>query len=271
MRPLTIRFLFLAMILAMLTSASCAQTAADKQDAGHNRAGTDILGEKSRRPLPEDVKNGFVDITYYGHAMFKVNEEGGESIVIDPFNAELGYTMPDVEAQYVLISHNDPEHANTDLVSGDHENVQSLGDSILGEMMFRGVKSFHDDVSGCERGENIIFKWVNGGLTFVHMGDFGQPSIIKAQLDQIGKVDILFVPIGGGETIGPAEAVTLIQAIQPRIAIPMHYKLTDKYAGRLLGITDFTALVSNTVYKPSTVKVNRDTLPETPQVWVMDF
>jgi len=64
-------------------------------------------------------------------------------------------------------------------------------------------------------------------VVFCHLGDLGH-ELSTHQLDEIGSVDVLFIPVGGGETIGPAEAVSVISQIEPRIVVPMHYAIAGQ-------------------------------------------
>jgi L-ascorbate metabolism protein UlaG (beta-lactamase superfamily) len=56
------------------------------------------------------------------------------------------------------------------------------------------------------------------------VGDLGQRELRDAQREAIGSPDLLFVPVGGGATMGPAEAATLVRQLAPRIVVPMHYR-----------------------------------------------
>jgi L-ascorbate metabolism protein UlaG (beta-lactamase superfamily) len=88
---------------------------------------------------------------------------------------------------------------------------------------FYGFKSFHDRSEGRQRGQNTIFKIKSEDLRIVHLGDLGVP-LTAAQVDEIGPVDILMVPVGGTYTVDAAEARVVVESLQPKIVIPMHYK-----------------------------------------------
>lgn len=87
-----------------------------------------------------------------------------------------------------------------------------------------GIGAYHDKKEGAERGKSTIFKIEVGDLTVVHLGDLGT-SLSDRQLTKIGDVDILLIPVGGKYTITAKEAVEVVRQIEPRIVIPMHYKL----------------------------------------------
>jgi L-ascorbate metabolism protein UlaG (beta-lactamase superfamily) len=86
------------------------------------------------------------------------------------------------------------------------------------------IASEHDDVAGTMRGPNTIFRFELDGVTFCHLGDFGQPALRPEQHAAIGEVDVLFVPVGEGPTIGGEPAAALVRALAPRLVLPMHYR-----------------------------------------------
>ncbi len=79
-------------------------------------------------------------------------------------------------------------------------------------------------------------------IKLCHLGDFGQKELTAEQLEAIGDVDILFIPVGGVYTIGAREAANIIGQIEPKIAIPMHYKL-PKLTAKIDGVEDFLKIM----------------------------
>jgi L-ascorbate metabolism protein UlaG (beta-lactamase superfamily) len=86
------------------------------------------------------------------------------------------------------------------------------------------VASGHDAVAGAARGPNTIFCFSLDGLRICHLGDFGQPALRPEQREAMGPVDVLFVPVGGGPTIGGVAAAELVRSLAPRLVVPMHYR-----------------------------------------------
>jgi L-ascorbate metabolism protein UlaG (beta-lactamase superfamily) len=91
----------------------------------------------------------------------------------------------------------------------------------------RGIKSFHDDSEGAERGLNTIYVIKTEDMAVCHLGDFGQKALTDKQVSDIGDIDILMIPVGGTYTIGSKEAVAVIGRTNPKIVIPMHYKVSN--------------------------------------------
>jgi L-ascorbate metabolism protein UlaG (beta-lactamase superfamily) len=86
------------------------------------------------------------------------------------------------------------------------------------------VASEHDEVAGTERGPNTIFVFELDGVRIVHLGDFGQRALRDEQAAAIGQVDLLFLPVGAGPTIGATEAAAIVERLDPRWVVPMHYR-----------------------------------------------
>jgi L-ascorbate metabolism protein UlaG (beta-lactamase superfamily) len=95
-------------------------------------------------------------------------------------------------------------------------------DTPLGEVV--GIASEHDDAAGTERGANTIYRFTVGGFEACHLGDLGQRELRDPQRAAMGSPDLLFVPVGGGPTIGPSEAATIVRDLGPRIVVPMHFR-----------------------------------------------
>ncbi len=169
-------------------------------------------------------------ITYHGHSMFKLKGKRG-TVVTDPFGDYIGFDMPRVSGDIVTISHQHPDHNAHDRISGTARRknpfiIDQPGEYEVGGISVFGTKTYHDTAEGAERGENIAFTILIDGIRICHLGDLGH-ELTARQLEEIGAVDILLVPVGGTFTIGPELAVKTIRTLEPSIAIPMHYKTAD--------------------------------------------
>lgn len=165
-------------------------------------------------------------IEYLGHASFLLTCNSGVRILTDPYQ-DVGYEMPSgIEAEIVSVSHG---HFDHNYISALQGVFCLLNREETGEMQgiaYRSVLSFHDGEKGALRGENLVFLFEIDNKTVCHLGDLGE-ECSQELLDKIGKVDILFIPIGGKYTINATQAKKYIEKIKPKIAIPMHYKPND--------------------------------------------
>jgi L-ascorbate metabolism protein UlaG (beta-lactamase superfamily) len=217
-----------------------------------------------------------MDITYLGHSAFKLR--GREAAVVtDPFDKKMvGFAMPQVSADVITISHNHADHNAVTQVSGTARRKEPYIISAPGEYEASGIGvfgwgSFHDAAAGAERGKNTIYSIIVDEVRVVHLGDLGD-VVGDDQVDGLGEVDVLLLPVGGIYTIDAKQAVTVIERLSPSIVIPMHYK-TDEHGpefAQLSGVETFLQLMgANGIEAVDKLKVTADSLPEQTTVVLM--
>ncbi|MFA5644309.1 MAG: MBL fold metallo-hydrolase [Patescibacteria group bacterium] len=203
-----------------------------------------------------------MNITWLGHSCFKIEEKiNGEniSIVTDPFGQETGLKVPNVEADIVSVSHNHDDHNNINSLRGKPFVVDCAGEFDVKGVIIEGIRSYHDDKEGKDRGANIIFRFDIEGLSLAHLGDLGE-VLDNKQLEKLGGVDILFVPVGGKYTLDAKKAVEVISQIEPRIVIPMHYKTKDLKID-IEGVDKFIKELGIEVNEEEKLKISKKDLP----------
>ncbi len=206
-------------------------------------------------------------ITWLGHASFLI-ETAGKFIVTDPFNEEVGYPIYGGNVDYVTVSHEHWDHNAAHLLKGQPQIFTTVGESKVDKIRFTGIKSYHDKEKGKLRGENIIFKIQTPDIDLVHLGDLGH-LLTEEQVELIGNVDILLIPVGGTFTVDAAEAFTIVERLNPKIVIPMHYD-TPHLSFDLAPVEDFTKNFDLVTKKPY-LQVNQDNLMEEKQIIVLDY
>jgi L-ascorbate metabolism protein UlaG (beta-lactamase superfamily) len=183
-----------------------------------------------------------MQITWRGQACFLIQAQKPTKeqlrIVIDPYEDSLGLRLPAMEADLVLVTHSHFDHNNAKGVKGAPFIISHPGEYEVQGVFINGISSFHDEQEGKERGFNTIYTIYEEGLKLCHLGDLGQKELTASQLEAIGDVDILFVPVGGVYTVEGKEAAGIVKQIQPKIAIPMHYAI-PKIKPKLQGPQDF--------------------------------
>lgn len=202
-----------------------------------------------------------MQIFWKGHSCFQVlvNRGKGEQvkIVIDPFSEEIGLKIPKMEADILLISHSHRDHNNKKAILGNPFLVENPGEYEAKEVYIEGIPSWHDQKEGQEKGENTIYTIEAEEIKICHLGDFGQKKLTDEQLEKIGDIDVLMIPVGGNYTISAKEAIEIMAQIEPKITIPMHYsipKLKIKLDGlekflKPLGIKKLESLPKLTIKK----------------------
>jgi L-ascorbate metabolism protein UlaG (beta-lactamase superfamily) len=168
-------------------------------------------------------------IIWKGQSLFEIivsARQGEETkIIIDPFDENCGLKLPKLQADILLISHEKKDHFNPEGVSGNYFLIENPGEYEAKGVYIKGISAFHDSSLGKERGKVTIFKILAEEIKICHLSDLGQKELTEQQLEEIGEVDILLIPVGGNDTIGAKEASTVISQIEPKIVIPMHYQI----------------------------------------------
>ena len=174
-----------------------------------------------------------MQIIWHGHSFFQIlipRKETSVKIAIEPYDEQIGLKPPSLEADILLITHNHHDHNNIKAIKGTPFLISGPGEYEIKGVFIQGIFSFHDNAQGKERGENTIYTLESEGIKVCHLGDLGQKELTDEQLEKIGNVDILMIPIGGVYTISAKEATKVISQIEPKIVIPMHYQIP--YSGR---------------------------------------
>lgn len=166
-----------------------------------------------------------MEITSLGHCCFLL-KGSTLSIVTDPFDESLGYKPGKVQADVVTMSSPAPAHGSPAMVTGYRKAFSGPGEYEVADAFVFGVKTFRDGTQGAERGRNTVYRIIMDGLVLCHLGAIGHVPT-QDQVTAIGDVDVLFVPVGGGGALTPAQATEVLSLLEPKIIIPMHYRTAD--------------------------------------------
>ena len=170
-----------------------------------------------------------MELIWYGHSFFEIKSKSNQEkivIAIDPFLEKIGLKPPrKIEADILIISHQHYDHSNKKIIRGDFFLIEEPGEYEIKGAKVKGILSFHDQAEGKKRGLNTIFVIDIEGIKICHMGDFGELELSPSQLEDIFGSDILLIPVGGNFTISGKEAAKIVGQVEPKIVIPMHYKI----------------------------------------------
>jgi L-ascorbate metabolism protein UlaG (beta-lactamase superfamily) len=206
-------------------------------------------------------------IKWLGHACFLITSRGGVRIVTDPYavGGGINYSPIKETADVVVVSHDHGDHSNVSAVRGTPEVVKGSGTKTAKGIQFKGIASYHDASQGEQRGPNTIFCFNVDDLKLCHLGDLGH-VLSPEQVNKIGAVDILFVPVGEPYTIGASVASRVCDQLKPKVVIPMHFK-TPRCAYPIAGVEDFLKGKKN-VRKVggSEVEFEREKLPAATEI-----
>jgi L-ascorbate metabolism protein UlaG (beta-lactamase superfamily) len=208
-----------------------------------------------------------MEITWLGYSCFRLKGKN-TTVITDPCPPSLGYNLEKQAAQIVTVSHIHPDHSYVEAVTGEPHVISRPGEYEIGGVLIIGVPSYHDDEKGLTRGKNNVYAIEIDDVNICHLGDLGHPLSAK-QIEDLGTVDVMLVPVGGGTTISAGQAAALVRSIEPKIVIPMHYK-TITLTKELDGVERFLKEMGLTEVVPQPkLIINKSTLPLATQVVVL--
>jgi len=205
-----------------------------------------------------------MQIEWKGHSSFLLCSDNGQTVLTDPFDERVGLPLPIVTVDVVTVSHQHGDHNSTGILPGTPVVVEGAGTHSAAGIEIRGISVYHDTEQGAQRGSNTIFVITLDEINICHLGDLGHP-LTPTQVTEIGKVDILLVPIGGFYTIDGKQAHEIVQQLKPAIIVPMHYKLDDRIVYPIATVDEFLSYYSK-VAKLEVLHVTKASLPQEGQV-----
>jgi len=207
-----------------------------------------------------------MNIIWHGQSFFEIVTKDKENkelkIVMDPFDESIGLKVPKTEARILLITHQHSDHSNKKAISGTPFLIEEPGEYEINGVYVKGIPAFHDNIQGKEREDIIVYLIETEDIKICHLGDFGQKELTSEQLDQLGDIDILMVPVGGVYTIDAKGASKIISQIEPKLVIPMHYQI-PKLKLKLNSLEQFLKEIGSPVIEPQKkLKVRSFNLPK---------
>ncbi|EKD62325.1 MAG: Zn-dependent hydrolase of the beta-lactamase fold-like protein [uncultured bacterium] len=186
-----------------------------------------------------------MEISYLGHSAFKIKGKSA-TVVTDPYSHSMvGLKLSKVEADIVTVSHNHDDHNAIDAVDAATGRVKKTiigpGEYDIQGVSVMGYPTFHDEAKGQLRGKNTVYVIYIDGFSLCHLGDLGH-TLDEQTINELGNIDILFVPVGGYYTLDAEKAVEVVHSIEPKVIIPMHYKvegMAPDLASKLAGVDVF--------------------------------
>jgi len=182
-------------------------------------------------------------INWYGQTCFKIttqkNKGEAVSILIEPPDKDSGFRGPKLEADILLVSSKDQK-----VGSGPYFLISGAGEYDIKGVYIKGIAG--------QNKKNTIYTIETEDMKICHLGRLEQKELSSDQLETIGDIDILMIPIGGTYTIDAKEAIKVMAQIEPKIIIPMHFggKLDglDKFL-KVLGIKSLEPLAKLSIKK----------------------
>lgn len=210
-------------------------------------------------------------IQHIGHAEFLITLESGFRIVTDPYDASTGYPVKKINADGALVSHHHHDHDAVENLAGHPQIIDYAGvHTFAPDIKVTGILADHDDEGGAKRGKTLLFLLEAEGLRLAHLGDLG--CLLDAdQLEALGQVDILMIPVGGFFTLDASGARDVMEQLDPRVTIPMHYRTEYNASWPIAPLEEFTRLFDSASVRTGgeALRVTRGDLSCQPKIAVL--
>jgi L-ascorbate metabolism protein UlaG (beta-lactamase superfamily) len=210
-----------------------------------------------------------MEITWYGHSCFRLTERNYATVVTDPFDhKKVGYDALKLKAEIVTVSHDAPGHNNTDVVKGITHTLTGAGEFEIGGVFITAVQTGGGKKK--DKIRNTLYVFDYDGITVAHLGDL-QEVPTQSEVEALGTVNVLLIPVGGGSSLNAAKASEVVSLIEPNIVIPMHYLTSDSKIS-LDSLNKFLKEMGlgKTDAQPS-LKITRSGLPDETKVVVLEY
>jgi L-ascorbate metabolism protein UlaG (beta-lactamase superfamily) len=213
-----------------------------------------------------------VEITWLGQSCFRLRDRAATAVT-DPYGKTAGLTLPRVRADIVTVSHDAEGHNNVKGVKGDYRVLAGPGEYEISSVFVTGLELRGERKAARKEAapRNTVFLFEFEDLTVCHLGDLASvPS--QAQVEEaLGEVDVLLVPVGGGNSLSAAQAAEVVSLLEPHIVIPMHYKVPGGNL-KLEPVGKFLKEMGLDKLQPQeSLKVSRSGLPDETQVVLLEL
>lgn len=211
-----------------------------------------------------------MEIVWYGHSCFRLNDRGKATVVTDPFNHKVvGYGPLKLRADVVTVSNEAPGHSFASVVKGKPRLVNGPGEYEIGNVFITGVQTMPKKRSSNGK-RNVLFVFDYDGVNVAHLGDL-ERELTQSEVEALGAVDVLLISVGGGAGLNAAKAAEVISLLEPGIVIPMHYKTKDSVLP-LASLEKFLKEMGLGKVEPEpSLKVTKTSVPDETRVVVLDY
>jgi Beta-lactamase superfamily domain len=195
-----------------------------------------------------------VTIEWLGHGCFRVTSSIGLTIITDPFDPH-ATKVATVPADIILITHEDPDANFTDLVSGSpiiFRSSMAGGVNRASGVLIRGIQTSSENLVAPSQ-LNVAYTWSMDGIRFCTLGAI-EDAVTPSETLNIGRVDVLFIPEGGGKNFNEEKRRVTIERIRPRIIVSTgggSYGSNVVHVGNRFTLTVSQLPATTTVFVPS--------------------
>jgi L-ascorbate metabolism protein UlaG (beta-lactamase superfamily) len=210
-----------------------------------------------------------MEISWLGHSCFKLKGRKA-TVITDPYSPDLGYSLGKPIANIVTVSHQHPGHSYTEGVGNNPRAITGPGEYEISDSLIIGIATFHDEDRGKIRGKNTVYLIEMDEISICHLGDLGH-VLTNKQVEELGNVDVLLLPVGGVSTINATPATEIVRQLEPKVVLPMHYK-TEALKRELEPVAKFLKEIGvHDITPQAKLSFTKSNLPQSSQVFLLEY
>ena len=212
-----------------------------------------------------------MEITWHGLSCFRLTERSLATVVTDPYDHNaVGFEPLKVRGEIVTVSHDAPGHNFVASVKGRSRVITGPGEFEIGGVFITGVQTNRQSKSSTDELRNTLYVFDYEGVTVAHLGDV-QKVPNQTEIENLGGVNVVLVPVGGGGGLNAAKAAEIVSLLEPGFVIPMHYKVPESNL-ELDPLNRFIKEMGVGTIEPiPSLKVTRSTVPSEARVVVLEY
>jgi L-ascorbate metabolism protein UlaG (beta-lactamase superfamily) len=202
-------------------------------------------------------------IQFFGVSCFKITAKNGNdevAIVTDPYSEKVGALSRNFSADILTVSRRSHEHHNNVAAVSGAFLIEHPGEYEVKGVPIYGIPALHEKKEPKDYHKNTMFHFLIDDVRLVHLGGLREP-LTDEQLAQLGEVDVLMIPVGGGDVLSASAAADLVSRMEPRIVIPTHWK-SKGLTLQAGGVEPFIKEVGAKVTETEKLKLAKKDLPQ---------
>lgn len=167
-----------------------------------------------------------MQLFWHGYSSVRIESKFGDkeaTLMTDPYPNESALRFPRSASPDVLVlSHQDRKRFNLEGAGGEPFTVSDPGEYEVKGVFVHGFQDKSESAGEIER--PVIYRLVVEGMSIGFLGQLKR-AITDEEIEQLGDIDILLLPVGGGDVLGSKAASETIARIEPRVVVPLHYDI----------------------------------------------
>lgn len=166
-----------------------------------------------------------MQIFWHGFSSIRIEAKTGDAestLLTDPYFNDSGLRFPrTTEPDILALSHQDRSLFNLDGVGGSPFIISDPGEYEVKDLFIRGIQ---DPLAETEKFRPLIYRFDAESISVAFLGACKR-ALTAHEQEQLGNIDILIIPVGGGSVMDAKVAAGVISTVDPRIVIPIYFDL----------------------------------------------